>query len=99
LAQAHLLALDHLAAGSDSLALNLGTGHGCSVREVIAAVERIGGRPVPQRAAARRPGDPPELVADPSQALSRLGWQPRCSDLDTIIAHALAWETRPGRTA
>ena len=80
-------------------ALNLGTGHGCSVREVIAAVERIGGRPVPQREAARRPGDPPELVADPALAQSRLGWQPRYSDLDTIIAHALAWETRPGRTA
>ncbi len=99
LAEAHLRALDHLAAGGDSVALNLGTGRGCSVREVIAAVERIGGRPVPQREAARRPGDPPELVADPALARSRLGWQPRHSDLDTIIATALAWETRPGRAA
>jgi UDP-glucose 4-epimerase len=69
------------------------------VREVIAAVERIGGRPVPQREAARRPGDPPELVADPTLALAGLGWQPRHSDLDTIISTALAWETRPGRAA
>ena len=99
LADAHLRALDHLAAGGDSVALNLGTGRGCSVREVIAAVERIGGRPVPRREAARRPGDPPELVADPALALARLGWQPRHSDLDTIISNALAWETRPGRTA
>src|SRR5437870_3822882 len=97
LADAHLRALDHLAAGGDSTALNLGTGRGHSVREVIAAVERIGGRPVPQREVARRPGDPPELVADPALALSQLGWQPRHSDLDTIIASALAWETRASR--
>ena len=96
LADAHLHALAHLAAGGDSAALNLGTGSGSSVREVIAAVERIGGRKVPHREAARRPGDPPELVADPALALARLGWQPRHSDLDTIIGTALAWETRPG---
>jgi UDP-arabinose 4-epimerase len=96
LAEAHVRALGHLATGGDSAALNLGTGNGCSVREVIAAVERVGGRAVPQREAARRPGDPPELVADPALARSRLGWQPRHSDLDTIIDTALAWETRPG---
>ncbi len=99
LADAHVRALGHLAAGGDSAVLNLGTGRGHSVREVIAAVERIGGRKVPQREAARRPGDPPELVADPALALSRLGWQPCHSDLDTIIATALAWETRAGRPA
>ena len=99
LAEAHLRALGHLAAGGDSAALNLGTGRGCSVREVIAAVERIGGRKVPQREVARRPGDPPELVADPALARSRLGWQPHHSDLDTIICTALAWETRRGRAA
>src|SRR6266567_4517383 len=93
LADAHVRAVRDLAAGGDSAALNLGTGHGYSVREAIAAVERIGGRKVPQREVARRPGDPPELVADPALALSRLGWQPRHSDLDTIIATALAWET------
>jgi len=94
LAEAHLRALGHLAAGGENAALNLGTGSGHSVREVIAAVERIAGRPVPRREVARRPGDPPELVADPALAQSRLGWQPRHSDLDTIIATALAWETR-----
>ncbi len=99
LADAHVRAVRDLAAGGDSAALNLGTGHGYSVREAIAAVERIGGRKVPQREAARRPGDPPELVADPALARSRLGWQPRHSDLDTIIATALAWETHAGRPA
>jgi UDP-arabinose 4-epimerase len=97
LADAHLRALDHLAAGGQNAAINLGTGSGHSVREVIAAVERISGRPVPRREVARRAGDPPELVADPALALSRLGWQPRHSDLDTIIATALAWETRASR--
>ena len=94
LADAHVRALAHLAAGGDSGALNLGTGQGCSVREVIAAVERIGGRAVLRREAPRRPGDPPELVADPPASAARLGWRPRHSDLDTIIATALAWETR-----
>jgi UDP-arabinose 4-epimerase len=94
LADAHLRALGYLAAGGENAALNLGTGRGHSVREVIAAVERTSGRPVPQREVPRRPGDPPELVADPALALSRLGWRPRHSDLDTIIATALAWETR-----
>ena len=98
LASAHVAALGHLAAGGDSLALNLGTGQGCSVREVIAAVERIAGRKVPRSEAPRRPGEPPELVADPALAFARLGWRPRHSDLDTIIRTALAWETRPGGT-
>jgi len=97
LADAHLRALGHLVGGGENAALNLGTGSGHSVREVIAAVERISGRRVPQREVARRPGDPPELVADPALARSRLGWQPRHSDLGTIIATALAWETRAGR--
>ena len=99
LADAHVRALAHLAAGGDSAALNLGTGSGCSVREVIAAVERIAGRRVPKREAARRPGDPPELVADPALARSRLGWQPRHSALDTIIGTALAWASRGGRAS
>jgi UDP-glucose-4-epimerase GalE len=99
LADAHVRALGDLAGGGDSAALNLGTGSGCSVRKVIAAVERIAGRAVPRREAARRRGDPPELVADPALARSRLGWQPGHSDLDTIIATALAWESRSGRVA
>jgi UDP-arabinose 4-epimerase len=95
LADAHVRALDYLERG-DSVALNLGTGQGSSVREVIAAVERIAGRPVPRREAARRPGDPPELVADPALVHARLGWRARHSDLDTIVSTALAWETRSG---
>jgi UDP-arabinose 4-epimerase len=94
LADAHVRALADLAAGGESVALNLGTGSGVSVRQVIAAVERVSGCHVPRREAPRRPGDPPELVADPSRARARLGWQPRHSDLDTIVRTALAWESR-----
>ena len=99
LGDAHVRALGYLDAGGENGAMNLGTGQGCSVRQVIAAVERIAGRPVPFRETARRPGDPPELVADPALARARLGWQPRHSDLDTIIRTALAWEQRTTRTA
>src|SRR5260221_12315732 len=74
LSHSHVRALDYLERG-ESIALNLGTAHGSSVREVIAAVERIAGRPVPRREVARRPGDPPELVADPELAHARLGWR------------------------
>jgi UDP-glucose-4-epimerase GalE len=98
LAVAHVRALDYLRRG-ESIAVNLGTGQGSSVREVIAAVERIAGRPVPQRAVGQRAGDPPELVADPGLAHARLGWRARHSDLDTIVRTALAWETRPAAAA
>ena len=97
LGDAHVRALGYLGAGGENGAMNLGTGAGCSVRQVIAAVERIAGRAVPFREAARRPGDPPELVADPALARTRLGWEPRRSDLDTIIRTALDWERRAGR--
>jgi UDP-arabinose 4-epimerase len=99
LADAHVRALAGLSAGRDSGALNLGTGRGHSVREVVAAVERVSGRPVPRREVARRPGDPPELVADPALANNRLGWRPAHSDLDAIVRTALAWETRRGKPA
>jgi UDP-arabinose 4-epimerase len=94
LANAHVLALDHLAKGGANAALNLATGRGYSVREIVAAVAKAVGHEVPQREAPRRPGDPPALVADPSLARSLLGWQAKCSDLDTIIHTALAWEMR-----
>jgi UDP-glucose-4-epimerase GalE len=99
LAAAHVAALGHLAAGGESLMLNLGTGSGHSVREVIAAVERISGRTVPYRAAPRRPGDPPVLVADARLAAMRLGWRARASDLDTLIRTALAWHLGQSRPA
>ena len=94
LAAAHVQALDYLERGGASIALNLATGRGHSVREVIAAAERIAGRRIPQREVARRPGDPPCLVADATLANRTLGWTPRVSDLDTIIATAWAWHKK-----
>ncbi len=94
LAEAHVQALAYLAGGGGSVALNLGTGAGCSVREVIAAAERVTGRPIKRRETARRPGDPPILVADPRRAREVLRWTPRLSGLDDIIAGAWAWQRR-----
>ncbi|MBT4425508.1 MAG: UDP-glucose 4-epimerase GalE [Rhodospirillaceae bacterium] len=91
LAAAHVSALDHLLAASDSLVLNLGTGTGCSVRELIDAVERVSGRKVPVTEEARRPGDPPALVADPARARKFLDWCPAYTDIDAIIATAWKW--------
>ena len=97
LAEAHLRALEHLCAGHEGIALNLGTGRGHSVREVIAAAESVCGRSIPWRTAARRPGDPPVLVADPTRAAERLGWRAQYSDLQTIIRTALAWHESRAR--
>ena len=94
LAAAHVRAVEYLAAGGESAAVNLATGNGYSVREIIAAVTKAVGREVPRREAPRRAGDPPALVADPSLAAQLLGWRAACSDLDTIIKTALAWEMR-----
>jgi len=91
LAQAHLLALDHLAAGKPSFAANVGTGAGHSVREVITTVERVSGRAVPRREVGRRPGDAPSLVADARLAQQLLNFQPRYPDLSTIVEHAWKW--------
>jgi len=94
LAEAHRAALDHLLAGGPSTVLNCGYGRGFSVRQVIEAVERVSGRPIVTRPAPRRPGDPPEVVADASRIRAVLGWRPRFDDLETMIAHALAWRHR-----
>lgn len=91
LAEAHVRALEYLMRGGRSTAFNLGTGRGHSVRDVIRAVERASGRPVPTREAPRRPGDPPVLVADASKAVSVLGLEARYSDLDTIVRTAFDW--------
>jgi UDP-glucose-4-epimerase GalE len=99
LAEAHVLALDYLRRGGASTALNLGTGQGHSVREVIAAAERVSGRPIARRETARRPGDPPALVADASRAREVLGWTPTHSDLDTILRTAWAWHDRAAPAA
>ncbi|HKF72095.1 MAG TPA: UDP-glucose 4-epimerase GalE [Stellaceae bacterium] len=94
LSEAHVRALDLLLKGGLSITVNLGTGAGHSVREVIAAAERVTGRRIPRREAPRRAGDPPVLVADASRAGDLLGWKPRLSDLDTILKTAWTWHSR-----
>ncbi len=96
LVDAHILALDKLIAGGTAIRANLGAGRGYSVAEVAETVARVSGKPVPTVDAPRRPGDPPRLVADHRLATEKLGWTPRRSDLDTIIADALRWRTSPG---
>ncbi|MDJ1159977.1 UDP-glucose 4-epimerase GalE [Chelatococcus sp. SYSU_G07232] len=92
LARAHVLALDHLAAGGESAVLNCGYGRGYSVLEVIEAVKRVSGVEFPVRLAPRRAGDPAALVAGADRIRAVLGWKPEHDDLDAIVAHALAWE-------
>lgn len=96
LADAHVRALDRLAAGADSDAYNLGTGQPHSVRQVIQAVGEVTGREVSWKLAPRRAGDPAVLYAAPHKARKQLGWEPRFPDLNTIVSHAWAWHrTRP----
>lgn len=94
LADAHIRALRHLQEGGDSLQLNVGTGNGYSVKEIIAAVERETEREVPRTYGPRRAGDPPELYADPSAVKAALGWEPRHSGLAQIVRTAWRWELR-----
>jgi len=75
LASAHVRALDYLAAGKPSVAVNVGTGEGYSVQQVISAVEEVTGKRVPRKVVARRPGDPPALVANPAKAKQLLQWK------------------------
>lgn len=93
LAAAHLLALEALiAAPATSHRLNCGYGHGYSVLDVLDAVDRVTNRRIVRRFEGRRAGDPDALVADNRAIMARFGWQPRHDNLDTIVAHALAWE-------
>jgi UDP-glucose 4-epimerase len=94
LATAHVAALRHLRKGGPPLVLNVGYGHGHSVRAVLASVARIAGTPLSIREQPRRPGDPPYLVARSDQIRSCLDWEPRLDDLDTIVRTALTWERR-----
>ena len=97
LARAHLDALDYLRRGGASTTLNVGYGHGYSVREVLAAVERASGKPLTLREGPRRAGDPPELVSEASAIRRVLGWQPQRDDLDLIVRSAIEWERKlPG---
>lgn len=94
LADAHLRALDYLATGGESATLNCGYGHGYSVREVLAAVERVSGRSLNVVETSRRSGDPAALIADNRRIRECLGWAPRYDDLDVIVETALRWERR-----
>lgn len=88
LADAHVAAVRHLANGGETLRLNLGSGQGTSIDEVLQAIDRITGRRVPVTFKPRRPGDPPALFADTASARVKLGFTPRLSDIDTIIRTA-----------
>ena len=92
LADAHVRALRHLLDGGETLRLNLGTGQGTSVREILAAVETASGKRVPATYGQRREGDPPALYADAALARETLGWKPAMSDLPTIVGTAWRWE-------
>jgi UDP-glucose 4-epimerase len=96
LVDAHARALQELREKGGELLINCGYGEGYSVREVIAATKRIAGKDFKVREAPRRPGDPASVVANVDLLRKRLGWRPRFNDLDTMIAHALAWERHGG---
>jgi len=90
LASAHRLAIEAIEPGHFA-AYNLGTGKGYSVREVIAAAERISGKKIPVQESPRRPGDPPALVADASKVLSALGWKAKWTDIEDVVRSAWRW--------
>jgi UDP-glucose 4-epimerase len=97
LAAAHVLTLEALIADpARSLTMNCGYGRGFSVSEVLDAVDRVTNRKLVRRIEGRRAGDPDSLIADSRRLRETLGWEPRHADLDTIIAHALAWERKLG---
>lgn len=94
LARAHVLAMDYLFNGGDNTTLNLGTGKGHSVREVIDSVARITGKEVAAKHAPRRAGDPPILFANSSKAADILGWQAEYTELDAITKSAWEWQKK-----
>jgi len=98
LASAHVKALEHLAAGKESLAVNLGTGTGASVQQVISTVEEVTGKRVPHQRVARRPGDPPTLVANPAKAQALLKWK-ATRGLRDVVSTAWNWMERQREAA
>ena len=94
LAAAHVNALDYLRGGGRSVTLNVGYGHGYSVREVLRMVEIEAGQSLAIREEPRRPGDPPYLVARADRVRAELGWNPRFDDLSAIVSSSLAWERK-----
>jgi UDP-glucose-4-epimerase GalE len=96
LAEAHVMALQHLRAGKPSFVVNLGTGQGSSVMEVISTVEDVTGKKVPRKIVPRRPGDPPALVADPRKAQQLLQWKTKRSLRDSVST-AWKWMQKKGK--
>lgn len=97
LADAHVLALEYLRRGGESDFINLGTGHGYSVLEVIETARKVTGKPIPMRIEAPRAGDPARLVADATKARRILGWNPKLSDLHSILRSDWEWRQRHPR--
>ncbi len=95
LASAHAKAIDHLAAGGDSVRCNLGTGVGVSVKQIIQAAEEVTGKEVPIKYGPRREGDPPQLLADPSYAKEKLGWEAQFKDVHDMVRSAWSWMSGP----
>ena len=94
LASAHALALEHLCSGRPSMSINLGTGKGSSVREIIEAAQKVTGKKVPYSVQPRRPGDPARLVANSDKARSVLKWQPAFTEISEIIRTAWNWKQK-----
>lgn len=97
LAEAHLVALNHLRSGGESLTLNCGYGRGYSVLEVVDVVKRVSGVDFEVRLSPRRPGDPAQIVAGAERIRAELGWQPKHDDLNGIVRQALSWEDALGK--
>ena len=95
LASAHALALSYLRAGNDTTAVNLGTGHGFSVKQIIDTAQQVTGRTVPVTYGPRRAGDPPELICNPAKAKAVLGWEAVHKDPRSHIESAWRWITGP----
>lgn len=93
LIDAHMLALDYLRAGNPSTAFNLGNGQGFSNREIIEAARRVTGHPIPVSEEGRRPGDPATLIASSQKAMEVLGWKPKYTNVEDIIATAWKWHS------
>jgi len=94
LASAHALAVNFLKAGNNTTVFNLGNGKGFSVEEVIETCRKVTEHPIPAEVAPRRPGDPAELIALSEKAQTELGWEPKYSDIHTIIQHAWNWHQK-----
>jgi UDP-glucose 4-epimerase len=99
LADAHVLALRHLIGKGGNLLVNCAYGRGFTVREVLTAVEKVIGRPLPVTDAPRRAGDPPALVAKADRIRDLLGWKPAHDSLEEMVETALAWERRVAEEA